>query len=209
MKSFGTALLVLLVAVAVSACGDAGSPAGAPQPTDQAVITGTPAGSNADDVAFASATASSYGQASELTTLVPEQSTDPKVVALAADIVATQRPNLQTMKVFLVQWGSNSDGGPGARCSGGRRAGDGRRRDDGAAEIAARQGLRHGVATGHDRASAGGGRAGAGRTGQGCQRRRRRDGEASGRHVRGADRQDATSCSPPASDLGATGRRDC
>jgi uncharacterized protein (DUF305 family) len=112
MKSFGSALLVALVAIAVSACGDARSPAGAPQPTEQAVITGTPAGSNANDVAFASATASSYGQASELTTLVPKHSTNPNVMALASKIAAAQVPDLETMKVFLVQWGSNSDGGP-------------------------------------------------------------------------------------------------
>jgi uncharacterized protein (DUF305 family) len=123
MKSFGAAVLVLLVTVAVSACGDSRSPAGAPQPTDQAIITGTPAGSNADDVAFASATATSYGQASELTALVPGHSSDPNVVALAAEIAAAQVPNLETMKVFLVQWGSNSDGGPAQSAQGGAAPG--------------------------------------------------------------------------------------
>jgi uncharacterized protein (DUF305 family) len=108
MKSYGTALLVLL-AVLMSACGASDAPARPPSSTDQPAITGAPAGFNADDIAFAVDTATSYGQTSDLTALVSVHSTDPDIIALAADIDAVQRPNLETVKVFLVQWQSNSD----------------------------------------------------------------------------------------------------
>ena len=110
MKSFGLALLALLVAVAVSACGDSGSPVRPPQTSDRVVITGAPAGFNADDVTFVSATAASYRQTSALTDQAFERSSDPRLVAVAADVAATQRPDLETMKVFLVQWDSSSGG---------------------------------------------------------------------------------------------------
>jgi uncharacterized protein (DUF305 family) len=119
MKSYGAGLLVLLVTLLVSACGGAGSPPQAPQSTDQPAITGAPAGFNSNDVAFVIDTATSYGQTSELTALVPERSTNQNLIALAADIDAAQAPNLETMKVFLVQWDSNSDSGPGRGGQGG------------------------------------------------------------------------------------------
>ena len=36
--------------------------------------------------------------------MVPERSTNPDVVKLAAGISAAQGPEIETMKVFLVQW---------------------------------------------------------------------------------------------------------
>jgi uncharacterized protein (DUF305 family) len=111
MKFFGTALMVLLIGVVVGACGVSSSPPQPPRSADQPVITGVPVGVNSDDVAFATSTAASYGQTAELTSLVPGHSTNPEVIALASDIDDVQRPDLETMKVFLVQWDSNSDGG--------------------------------------------------------------------------------------------------
>ncbi|MGH3638981.1 MAG: DUF305 domain-containing protein [Mycobacterium sp.] len=112
MKSYGAGLLVLIVTFLVGACGGAGSQPQAPRSTDQPAITGAPAGFNADDVAFANGMITSYGQTSELTALVPERSADSDLVALAAGIDVAQGPDLETMKVLLVQWNSNSDSGP-------------------------------------------------------------------------------------------------
>ncbi|TPG36432.1 DUF305 domain-containing protein [Mycolicibacterium hodleri] len=112
MKSYATGLLVLFIAVVVSACGGVDAPDQAPRSTDQPAITGAPAGFNTDDVAFANAMITSYEQSTELTDLVSERSTDPNLVALAADIDAAQRPNLEMVKVFLVQWNADSDTSP-------------------------------------------------------------------------------------------------
>lgn len=112
MKSYGVGLLILLVTFALSACGGAGSPPQAARSTDQPAITGAPAGFDADDSAFANDMITSYGQTSELTALVPERSTDSDLLELAARIDAAQGPDLETMKVFLVQWNSNFDTGP-------------------------------------------------------------------------------------------------
>ena len=46
-----------------------------------------------------------------MSALVPDRSTDPAVIKLAADISAEQGPEIETMKAFLVQW----KGGAGDR----------------------------------------------------------------------------------------------
>ena len=76
---------------------------------DEPVITGAPAGFNADDVAFATNMISHHQQAVEMSALVPDRSTDPEIIALAEQISAAQQPEIETMKVFLVQWNENPD----------------------------------------------------------------------------------------------------
>lgn len=83
------------------------------QNTDEPVITGEPAGFNADDVAFVTNMIPHHQQAVELSALVPDRSTDPELAALAQRISAAQQPEIETMKVFLVQWKENPDTGSG------------------------------------------------------------------------------------------------
>ena len=45
-----------------------------------------------------------HQQAVDLSALVPDRSTNPAVIKLAADISAAQGPEIETMKAFLVQW---------------------------------------------------------------------------------------------------------
>lgn len=77
--------------------------------TDEPVITGQPAGYNADDVAFATNMIPHHQQAVDLSAIVPERSTNAGLVALAQQISAAQQPEINVMKVFLVQWKENPD----------------------------------------------------------------------------------------------------
>jgi uncharacterized protein (DUF305 family) len=77
--------------------------------TDEPVITGQPAGYNADDVAFATNMIPHHQQAVELSAMVPDRSTNAEIVTLAKQISAAQQPEINVMKVLLVQWNENPD----------------------------------------------------------------------------------------------------
>ena len=77
--------------------------------TETPVITAQPAGYNADDVAFATNMVPHHQQAIELSALVPDHSTNPQLNTLAQQISAAQQPEINVMKVFLVQWNENPD----------------------------------------------------------------------------------------------------
>jgi uncharacterized protein (DUF305 family) len=97
-------MTALAAAVLLSSCGSQASDAHTAQPqTDQAVTT-APAGHNADDVAFATNMIPHHQQAVELSALVPDRSTNAELIALANQISAAQQPEINVMKVFLVQW---------------------------------------------------------------------------------------------------------
>lgn len=107
-------IAVLLAAVAaalfLSSCGGSSSDGSANQTTtDGPVITGAPAGYNADDVAFATNMIPHHQQAVEMSTMVPDRSTNAELIALAQQISAAQQPEIDVMKVFLVQWNENPE----------------------------------------------------------------------------------------------------
>ncbi|KUH82321.1 MULTISPECIES: DUF305 domain-containing protein [unclassified Mycobacterium] len=89
---------------------------------EEPVISGQPAGFNSDDVAFATNMIPHHQQAVELSALVPERSTNPEVKALAEQISAAQEPEIQAMKVLLVQWNENPDSDTGHGGHGGHAA---------------------------------------------------------------------------------------
>jgi uncharacterized protein (DUF305 family) len=93
------------------------------QRTDEPVITGEPAGSNADDVAFATNMIPHHQQAVEMSALVADRSTNPELIELAKKISAAQQPEIEIMKVFLVQWKENPDTGSAHGGHGGTMAG--------------------------------------------------------------------------------------
>ena len=109
------ALAALAAALVLSSCGTSETASGgnSEQQSDEPVISGAPAGFNADDVAFATNMIPHHRQAVEMSALVPERSTDPELKALAAQISAAQEPEIRTMEVLLVQWNENTDGGGG------------------------------------------------------------------------------------------------
>lgn len=75
------------------------------------VISGEPAGFNADDVAFATNMVVHHKQAIEMAELVSERSTNPQVQALAEQIAAVQQPEINVLNVLLVQWNENPEAG--------------------------------------------------------------------------------------------------
>ena len=102
----------------LASCSGQASDARTAQPqTDQPVITGQPAGYNADDVAFATNMIPHHQQAVELSALVPDRSTNTELIALANQISAAQQPEINVMKVFLVQW-TEGTGNPTSSDSG-------------------------------------------------------------------------------------------
>lgn len=93
------------------------------QHTDEPVITGAPAGYNSDDVAFATNMIPHHQQAIDLSALVADRTSNAGLRALADRISAAQQPEINTMRVFLVQWNENPDadsghGGHGAAMAG-------------------------------------------------------------------------------------------
>lgn len=110
MKSLIKLSLALLAAASLlAACNAKQPPPQATTSTEQPAITGEPAGFNVDDVTFANDMLLSHQQSAEMAALVPDRSTDQRLITLAANTAATQAPQLQMMKVFLVQWNENPD----------------------------------------------------------------------------------------------------
>src|SRR5262245_22189419 len=93
-------IAVLAAALLLSSCSGQASDAhpAAPQ-TDQPVITGQPAGYNADDVAFATNMIPHHQQAVDLSALVPDRTTNADLIALAKGISVAQLPEINVMKV--------------------------------------------------------------------------------------------------------------
>jgi uncharacterized protein (DUF305 family) len=109
-----TVLAAIAAALFLSSCSSPASNGQADRPqTDQPVITGQPAGYNADDVAFATNMIPHHQQAVELSAMVPDRSTNAELAALAQQISAAQQPEIDVMKVFLVQWNENPDDNSG------------------------------------------------------------------------------------------------
>ena len=96
-------------AVVVSSCSKAEdhSAHGSSAPSSSAQI----AVHNADDVMFAQMMIPHHQQAVELSAMVPERSTNPAVVKLAATISGEQQPEITAMKALLVQWDVRPDAG--------------------------------------------------------------------------------------------------
>jgi uncharacterized protein (DUF305 family) len=123
-----TRLLAVLAACAaalfLSSCSSAKTDGNSDHPkSDEPVITAQPAGYNADDVAFATNMIPHHQQAVDLSVLVPDRSTNADLVALAQRISAEQQPEIDVMKVFLVQWNENPDTNSGHAGHGNTMAG--------------------------------------------------------------------------------------
>jgi uncharacterized protein (DUF305 family) len=120
----GAALAAVAAALFFSSCSSQASDSqSGHKPTETPVITGQPAGYNADDVAFATNMIPHHQQAVELSGLVADRSPNPQLIALANQIAAAQQPEINTMKVLLVQWKENPDTNSGHAGHGGTMQG--------------------------------------------------------------------------------------
>jgi len=110
MPSVPARLAAVLVALVVPACSSTtGDHSASSRPSDQPLVTQQPAGYNSDDVAFATTMIPHHRQAIEMAALVPDRTDNAAVKKLAADIAATQQPEINILNVFLVQWNENPD----------------------------------------------------------------------------------------------------
>ncbi len=103
-------LAALTTAIFLSACSSADTASHDGHTDDghgASEITGTPAGFDADDVAFATGMIPHHQQAVALSDLVPDRTTNAELITLAQQISAAQQPEIDTMKAFLVQWKEN------------------------------------------------------------------------------------------------------
>lgn len=97
----------LTTAVLLTSCGTAAK---------ENQVMGTSASStgqvvthNADDVLFAQSMMPHHQQAIDLAAMVPDRSTNPEMLTLAATIAGQQQPEIATMKALLMQWDVNPD----------------------------------------------------------------------------------------------------
>jgi uncharacterized protein (DUF305 family) len=116
MKSLLVLLAAAGTALVLSSCTSP-APDGHDHGGQSSAAAGQPADFNDADVAFVTAMIPHHQQAVELSAMVPDRTTNQQVVKLAADISAAQAPEIETMKVFLVQWtdGGDSGSGPGGQ----------------------------------------------------------------------------------------------
>ncbi len=103
-----TILSAFAAAVVLSSCSSPAADSHAhPGSQDQPVITGEPAAYDAQDVAFAKNMIQNHKQGMNISTLVPDRSTNPKVVAFAAARASALQSDVAVLKVMLVQWNEN------------------------------------------------------------------------------------------------------
>jgi uncharacterized protein (DUF305 family) len=113
MKTLLAMLAALATVLSVSACTSPASDGhnDHDQGAATSTVAATPAVFNDADVTFATDMIPHHQQAVQMSALVPDRSTNPQLVKLAADISAAQGPEIETMKVFLVQWRGGETGG--------------------------------------------------------------------------------------------------
>ena len=105
-------LTALVVALLLSSCSSAETEDQADSAqSSQPAITGQPAGFNADDVAFVTNMIPHHEQAIQMSALVADRSQNQEVITLADQISAAQQPEINAMRVFLVQWNENPQDG--------------------------------------------------------------------------------------------------
>jgi uncharacterized protein (DUF305 family) len=116
-------LFAFVIALFLASCSGPAPEEHATHETDKPVVTGEPAGFNADDVSFATNMIPHHQQALELSALVPDRSTNSELIALANQISAAQEPEIKTLRVFLVQWNENPEDSTGGHQGHGAMAG--------------------------------------------------------------------------------------
>jgi uncharacterized protein (DUF305 family) len=121
MKTLMALMAAVVTALFLSSCSSPAATSGDGHADHQHGAEPTSAPNNAADVAFVSDMIPHHEQAVAMSALVPDRSTDPAVIGLAATISAEQGPEIETMKGFLKQWNAGADvehGGHGSTMEG-------------------------------------------------------------------------------------------
>ena len=104
---FATLIATVLIAVGVlTACGGSPNHSAAGSTANQ---TSEPADHNAADIAFARTMIPHHEQAVQMAQVVPTNTTNRQVIALANQVIATQVPEIQALRAKLMQWPETQD----------------------------------------------------------------------------------------------------
>ncbi len=98
---FAAVFAVPLTAGMLTACGGPSDRPPAPSSPDQ---SSEQADHNADDIAFARNMIPHHQQAVQMAQMVPTNTTNPRVNALADQIITNEAPGIQAFRTFLMQW---------------------------------------------------------------------------------------------------------
>lgn len=110
-----TILASLACAIFVLSCSSPASDLhNNPSNTDKPLVTGAPAGFNADDVAFTTNIIRHDQQGVDMSALVPDRSTNTGVIAFATKSAVALQSNIVTLRALLVQWDENPDAKTGS-----------------------------------------------------------------------------------------------
>jgi uncharacterized protein (DUF305 family) len=101
------ALAVLLAVVMLAACGGHQHPASAGDRTTEQTDH------NGDDIVFARNMVPHHEQAVEMAQMVPTNTTNQQIIALANGVIRTQVPETQAFRVWLMQWQDAQGNDPG------------------------------------------------------------------------------------------------
>ena len=103
-------LAAAVAAAALASCSTATKGDDTAHESTAASSTASSAAHDADDAMFGQLMIPHHQQAVELAALVPERSTNPALITLAAAISGQQKPEIDTMKALLAKWGVSPDG---------------------------------------------------------------------------------------------------
>jgi uncharacterized protein (DUF305 family) len=101
--------IAALAAAALTSCSTAATQDHSAHQSTVAATGEASAPHDADDAMFGQMMIPHHEQAVELAGLVPERSTNPALVTLAATIAGQQKPEIDSMKAMLTAWGVNPD----------------------------------------------------------------------------------------------------
>ncbi|MBV8966551.1 MAG: DUF305 domain-containing protein [Mycobacteriaceae bacterium] len=100
----------LLALGLLTACGGSPERHAATSATSASQESSEAANHNAHDIAFARAMVTDEGQATQMAQMVPTNTTNPQVIALANQITGTEIPEVQAFRTWLMQWQDDPSG---------------------------------------------------------------------------------------------------
>jgi uncharacterized protein (DUF305 family) len=118
------AVAALAIALSLTGCGSPSSNRhNPPTTTEPTPFIGVPAGYSDDDVSFANNILTHHEQGIDVSSLVPQRSTDADVVTFAAKTAAALKSDIAVLRALSVQWTQSPDTKAGGSGHGGAMQG--------------------------------------------------------------------------------------